>query len=263
MPCTSHEWEEIANHFLERWNVPNCIGAMDGRHICFCAPLAEGSYYRNYKGTNSIVLLGLVDAYYRFIYVNVGVNGRVSDGGVLRETDLNPLLHDPRNPLNIPSDRPLPGMTEPASYVILTDAAFETNKHILKPFPYRNLTYERRVYNYRMSRGRRIVENAFGILAAKWRVLLNPIYLPADEVQTITLACCALHNFLCSEHGAYLTGFFGLDENYSDQMDRHINNNQYQTNSNARRRMSGCRNREIFLEYFNTVGKVFWQDDMI
>lgn len=147
MPDTSQDWQEIADHFLDRWNVPNRIGAMDGRHINFLAPLRDGSLNQNYKEKNSIVLLGLVDAYYRFIYVHVGINGRVSDGGVLRETDLNHLLNDPRNSLNIPEDKPLSGMTETTPYVILTDAVFEENKHILKPFPFRNLTYERRIYN--------------------------------------------------------------------------------------------------------------------
>lgn len=55
---------------------------MDGKHILFKVPRNAGSSFYNYKKQNSIMLLTLVDADYKFIYVDVGTNGRVSDGGV-------------------------------------------------------------------------------------------------------------------------------------------------------------------------------------
>lgn len=177
---------------------------MDGRHIDFRAPLKDGSLYYNYKGSNSIVLLALVNAHYQFIYVNVGVNGGVSDGGVFRDSDFAKLLNNPQNPLNMPQEKPLPDMNEPVPYVILADAAFPLQNHILKPYPSRNLSHNEQIFNYRLSRGRRVVENAFGILANKFRVLLTQIHLPVETVQNITLACCALHNYLSKENAAYL-----------------------------------------------------------
>ncbi|VEN43469.1 unnamed protein product, partial [Callosobruchus maculatus] len=75
-PHTQEAWAEIAAGYEKNWNFPNCIGALDGRHIISSPPISAGSYYHNYKWTSSIVLLGLVDANYRFIYINVGVNGR-------------------------------------------------------------------------------------------------------------------------------------------------------------------------------------------
>lgn len=66
----------------------------------------------------------------------------------------------------------------------------------MKPYPHRNLTAEQRRYNYRLSRARRCVENAFGILANRFRVLLNPICLAPDKVDKVVLAACALHNML-------------------------------------------------------------------
>lgn len=102
------EWKKISEDFDLMWNFPHCVGALDGRHIHFRAPISDGSYYYNYKGYNSIVLLGMVDAKYKFTYVNMGVNGRISDGGVFRGSKLCQALSN--NSLNFPPPECLPGM---------------------------------------------------------------------------------------------------------------------------------------------------------
>jgi len=242
---------------------------MDGKHIEFRAPVKDGSLYHNYKGANSIILLALVDAHYQFLYINVGVNGRVSDGGVFRDSDFAKFLNSSQNTLNIPLDKPLPGMNnESVPYVILADAAFPLQKHILKPYPSRNLTHEERIFNYRLSRGRRIVENTFGILANRFRVLLSKMYLPVETVQTVTLACCALHNYLAKENAAYLhqaTDFENVKNHTIISGSWRSNNTQLRNLEVASIRPS--RNaisvRETFKEYFNTVGRVEWQECMI
>ena len=71
---------------------------------------------------------------------------------------------------------------------------------MMKPFPQRNLTTEKQVFNYQLSRMRRISENGFGILANKWRVFRRSFSLELEKVKVITLAPITLHNWLRKEN---------------------------------------------------------------
>ena len=65
----------------------------------------------------------------------------------------------------------------------------------MKPFPGKNLDEPQRVFNFRPSRARRTIENAFGILSAKWRVFRRPIRANVEFVERITKATVCLHNY--------------------------------------------------------------------
>ena len=130
----------------------------------------SGSYYFTYKGIFSIVLLGLVDADYKFIYVDIGCNGQISDGRVFRNSTLSSALKE--NKLNIPRPRIVGDRENLLPYVVVADDTFQLQQHIMKPYSSRNLTNEQRIFNYHLSRVRRTVENAFGILANRFGVFL-------------------------------------------------------------------------------------------
>ena len=75
-PTTPAEWLEVSDKFSKRWNLDHVLAALDGKHVAIKCPPNEGSNYFNYKGFHSIILLALVDAEYKFLYVDVGANGR-------------------------------------------------------------------------------------------------------------------------------------------------------------------------------------------
>lgn len=54
-PPTEEEWMEKAEHFWKRWQFPNCLGAVDGKHIAITCPPNFGSVYFNYKVSNNEV----------------------------------------------------------------------------------------------------------------------------------------------------------------------------------------------------------------
>lgn len=77
---------------------------------------------------------------------------------------------------------------------------FASDNHVMKPFPGVNLSPMQRAFNYRLSRARRTIENTFGVLTGRFRVLKRTIPLEPGKVEKIVLACCYLHNFLRKRH---------------------------------------------------------------
>ena len=165
-PNTADEWRQVARGFETRWNFPHTLGAVDGKHIRIRNPPGAGTHYFNYKIFFSIILMAVVDAEYKFLYVDVGAIGSESDGGVFAKSELTKLLQE--HGMNLPPPDKLPNAPEdspPAHYFFVGDDAFPLRHYMMKPYPSRGLTHDERIFNYRLSRARRTVENAFGILA--------------------------------------------------------------------------------------------------
>lgn len=82
---TNETFKKNAESFLFRWNYPNCVAAIDGKHIRIKCPKNSGSLYFNYKEYFSIVLLAIVDADCKFVAIDVGSYGREGDAGKVNQ----------------------------------------------------------------------------------------------------------------------------------------------------------------------------------
>lgn len=238
-------WQNIADDFYKKTDFPNCIGALDGKHIRCINPQEGGSNFFNYKKFFSIVLMALVDANLRFIAIDVGAYGKEGDSPVFRESALGKKLSS--GCLNLPPPSCLPGTdNNPQPFVIVADDAFKLSSNLLTPFPLRKLTARRRVYNYRHCRCRRTVECAFGVLANKWRVFHTPILVQPDFIDIIVKSCCILHNFVRKRDGI----------NFEDTETHPFENVDY-FGTGPRGKGSDVRN--YFADYFMGSGAVSFQ----
>ena len=88
LPSSPQAWKAIVDEGYRRRNFPQCFGATDGKHIAILKSKHSGFDVHNYKGFYSVVLLAFVDYDYRFLAADVGVQGRISDGGVFKNSAL-------------------------------------------------------------------------------------------------------------------------------------------------------------------------------
>lgn len=185
-PNTESEWKAIAKHFADKWNFPHCLGAVDGKHISIQPPAKSGSMFYNYKSRFSIILMAVADANYRFVYASAGTQGRVSDAGVFAHSDLRVAMDTGQ--LHVPPDDTLPNTDAVMPYMFIGDEAFPLKKDVMKPYPFRNLNINQKIFNYRLSRACRVVENAFGILTNRFRIY----YLPGSKQSSKHRLCMSL-----------------------------------------------------------------------
>ena len=266
LPTTEDQWIKIAKGFNDKWNLPHCIGAVDGKHIRIQNPHLAGSHFFNYKKFYSMVLMAVVDADYKFIYIDVGAVVAESDGGVWARTGRSHMLHSGEAHLPQPKCLPnTPHTSSPSHYYLVADDAFPLRPYLMKPFPCRGLTKEERIYNYRLSRARRTVENAFGILASRFRVLHTSMCLRADRVEAVVMAACVLHNLLrnLSLEGDTINPQADDTTDGTWRNDPQLGQPLQRTSGNTSNN-EGKAQRNLLKDYVNSPqGSVPWQDGKI
>lgn len=167
--------------------------------------------------------MAVADADYRFTFIDVGSPGADGDLNSFSRTSIGQkiLQNDPS--LNLTEPCPIDGMgTMDFPYFFVADDAFPLDMKIMKPYSGRfrpnGLDRDKIVFNYRLSRARRTVENAFGILVMRWGCLRGEIQSRPEKVQAIVAACCVLHNYMMGESENYFNP--SMVDSYNENGDR-------------------------------------------
>jgi hypothetical protein len=257
MPSPTEEiFQEISKDFDIRWNFPNCVGSIDGKHIRIKCPPNSGSQYFNYKQYHSIVLQAVVDANLKFVTVDVGAYGKQSDGGVFRHSALYQSLET--RSLKLPEDTVLPNSEITLPYVFVGDETYPLT-YVMKPYSRRTLDRSKAIFNYRLSRARRIVECAFGICASKWRILDKAIETKVDTAMEIVKCIALLHNIIIDVEGLH-----DLSSNDCSSLDTNDGNQLKKSRIHNSVTASAKQKRDLFCKYFSSpAGSIPWQEEAI
>ena len=141
-PAKEEDWKKIANDFFTEWNFPNCLGALDEKHVAIECPGYSGSEYYNYKGFFSIVLMSVYDANYCFTLVDVGNYGEDNDAHIFNESDIGKAFV--ANEMIIPPPTWFGKYYLP--YVIVPDEIFALKRWLMKAYPGKNRLDESKLF---------------------------------------------------------------------------------------------------------------------
>jgi len=201
--------------------------------------------------------MAVIDAYYRFIYVNIGAQGSANDAAVYNASSFAKALADLCNPMNVPAPTHIPDIRIQTPMMLVGDEAYPLRPYLMKPFSSRGLSASERVFNYRLSRARRVVENAFGILANRFRIFHGAMQMSPSSAEDVILAACTLHNYLRNK------AIHDLDDDEKDSHDSAatpilwVNHQPRDTGRNYNAVSKGI--RDHLATYFVTAGQVPWQ----
>jgi len=139
--------------------------------------------------------MAICDANYIIRFVDIRTYGRRSDGSIFKESAIGKAFDEGQ--MNIPQPAAIKEGGPILPYCLVGDEAFPLKSYLLRPYPGRGgLTPEQDIYNYRLSRARRIIENIFGIIASQWRIYRKPIIASPENAKLMVQATVCLHNWL-------------------------------------------------------------------
>ncbi len=213
----------------------------------------------------------MAGANYEFIFVDMGHYGSEGDAGILHKSSLRKAMDTGK--LNLPRQTTLTGSDVVCPYFFIGDQAFPLRSNLMRPYKGKNITYGQNIFNYRPFRARRVVKNAFGILANRFRILHRPLSASEKTNDYIVLAAIALHNFLIAKKCKVYCpdNFCDVEDttNLQEPVDGLWRENAIPTQNLHPHRLIGSANftriaasiRDNLSQYFSTnVGQVSWQD---
>lgn len=192
-PSTVEETKQAVNLMEGMWQCTSAFCAVDGTHIPIKSPpggAEAAKEYHCFKNFHSIILLGIVDAKRRFLWASCGAPGCNHDATVFSVSGLyQSLINDENFPRMWTEINKV--MVPP---MILGDSAFTHHTWLQKPYSHAVLSEEEKYFNYRLSRGRIIIECAYGAYKGRWRITHRKQECSPSVLARIALACVVLHN---------------------------------------------------------------------
>ena len=191
----------------------------------------------------------------------------MSDAQIYNNSELKECLEE--ETIGFPDPDPMPNDDKNVPYFILGDDAFGLRTYLMKPYSQRGLTDEQLITNYRISRGRRVVENAFGILAQRWQLLLTTMMQQPNVVRNIVECCVCLHNVMRLRYPTQQNAQLDMENDQHDLIPGlwRATANMYEVNmviGPNRDTVAAKKQREYLRLYFNSqAGSVPWQNRMI
>lgn len=255
-------WLKNAERFEELWNFNHCVAALDGKHVRIQCPTQGGSMYFNYKSFHSIQIQAVVDADLLFTVVDIGDYGKNSDGAAFKNSVLGQaFLNDD---LHLPRPTTLPGTNVLAPFCFVADEAYPLKENLMRPYDGRTLNNRRRVFNQRLSRARKVVECAFGILAKKWEIFQQPLRADVENAEKFVKAACALHNFVRTRDGKMQDKPTTTGTGESPEADSNALLDWERIEHPGRRSDKAINAREAFADYFmSDQGRVDWVNELV
>ncbi|XP_066914360.1 uncharacterized protein [Clytia hemisphaerica] len=189
------------------FQISQAIGAIDGTHVNIVAPAGEGEDdYFSRKKRYTVNTQGIVGANLVFYDVATGFPGSCHDARNLKNSSIShraqneELLVKPIDIVNETEIRPL----------ILGDNAYPLFSWLLTPFPFGPaLKRRQKKFNKRLSGGESKRRESFwhsksGILKARWRCLLKRVDNEIENVSSVIMRCCTIHNICQINNESYI-----------------------------------------------------------
>lgn len=213
----------------------------------------ESIDYKNRKLQN-IVITGIADTNFSFAIVNIG-SDTSSIEGIFKESNLKSKLDN--DELNIPP--PTISCHGDLPYVFVASEAYPLSKYMMRPYTLGNHSdFKSRVFNFRLSQARIVIDRAFSLLVSRWHILKRPMLRNVEKTQNTILASTYLHNFIIKQEQVLNQKQYSkyTDADKEDQSSilkffKHKPNNKCQ--------QLAVNYRDTFAQYFMAEGAVDWQ----
>lgn len=197
-PNTQEERHAIKIEFMDRWQFPGIIGAIDGTHVAILKPSADEHNFINRKGFHSINVQVICDHNMKFLNVNANYGGTTHDSFIWRNSLVQRYMrHLHENEREVYS-------------WLIGDSGYPLQPYLMTPFLNPLVNSPESAYNYAHMRARNVVERALGVLKMRFRCLLKERVARYNHVFVgkLVTACVVLHNMCVTEEIPLIGNFF-------------------------------------------------------